>query len=230
MEYANAAKEIVTAIQKADAEMKTRIQKMMKHRTLEDVAVLQTMLGTLSLMSKTSKVAKEFGVFVPMRKSLSLLSISLKLKLQFKMYLYFQNEFPNLPTKSSSVTSTNTKFHKDYKKLRHSLKIPMGTILLKYKEMVLITPYSLVFEMRDIGWKNRGPRVPQALLLGFYCLVVQLFTWDLLLLLCRNIWVKWRLIWHLLFPKSKVSLIKLTLLCLLILFKFNLFLWFLFFL
>ena len=45
MDYATAAKEIVKAIQKADAEMKKRIRKMMKQRTLEDVAVLQTMLG-----------------------------------------------------------------------------------------------------------------------------------------------------------------------------------------
>ncbi|CAO4375314.1 unnamed protein product [Caenorhabditis nigoni] len=44
MEYAKIAKEIVAAIQKADAEMKKRLRKMMKHRTLEDVSVLHTML------------------------------------------------------------------------------------------------------------------------------------------------------------------------------------------
>ncbi|KAF1758762.1 hypothetical protein GCK72_015222 [Caenorhabditis remanei] len=48
MDYATAAKEIVKAIQKADAEMKKRIRKMMKQRTLEDVAVLQTMLERVS--------------------------------------------------------------------------------------------------------------------------------------------------------------------------------------
>ncbi|PIC36469.1 hypothetical protein B9Z55_015447 [Caenorhabditis nigoni] len=44
MEYAIIAKEIAVAIQKADAEMKKRLRKMMKHRTLEDVSVLHTML------------------------------------------------------------------------------------------------------------------------------------------------------------------------------------------
>ncbi|EFP08673.1 hypothetical protein CRE_30264 [Caenorhabditis remanei] len=43
-----AAKEIGTAILQADAEMKKRIKKMMKQRTLEDVSVLHTVLERVS--------------------------------------------------------------------------------------------------------------------------------------------------------------------------------------
>lgn len=39
------AKQIVTTIRSADAETKERIQKLMKHRTLRDVDVLQTVMG-----------------------------------------------------------------------------------------------------------------------------------------------------------------------------------------
>ncbi|UMM30620.1 hypothetical protein L5515_012421 [Caenorhabditis briggsae] len=41
---AKIAKDIAVAIHKADKEMKERLKKMLKHRTLEDISVLHTML------------------------------------------------------------------------------------------------------------------------------------------------------------------------------------------